>query len=172
MNHNLSPLLFVGFLLSLATGCVEPNFGVTTESKAQTHQQFMKERDDPTIVPVGAADIYERYSSTRDGYDMWWRFSIAENDFRSLVQQVAKDQEGPERVKIAPLYIAPAHWQAQADIPTWWKIRAGDHPLSIHWCHAAGEAERHQGWLFVYNQDTQNAWGWHWNHQWSSDECP
>ncbi|MCE9558468.1 MAG: hypothetical protein K8R88_05915, partial [Armatimonadetes bacterium] len=82
------------------------------------------------------------------------------------------DNNGPQVVKLSTSAVPPTAWHAEAEVPTWWKIEGGKKAQSFHWCFAAGNAERHHGWFFLYNPESSRAWCWHWNHQWSSNECP
>ncbi len=151
-------------------------FSGSTESTGQTYNQYVADKGDAWFDPKGASNISQRTSSTRDGHDAWWRFTISEPDFLSIVTQVAKDQNGPAQIQLVLNYFPngylPSRWNAESEVPGWWTIDRGNNPQSIHWCFNAGGGERHDGWFFVYNPDLETAWCWHWSHQWSSNECP
>ena len=148
-------------------------FGGTNELIEQTYGEYKTALASSSFDPRGASNISVRISSTRDGYDEWWHFTISDSDFEALVTQVAALESGPNEIRFeSQSAIPPVNWNAEAEVPPWWTIDGGVTPKAIHWCVDAGGAERHHGWFFLFNSDLQEAWCWHWNHQWSSDECP
>ena len=161
---------FLTLLLGCLGGCGE--FG-STEVTDRSYAQYRADNKEllEWFDPKGASAISHRSSATRDGYDEWWSFSIAEADFRSLVTRTSIDNNGPRGVEMGSSASPPSAWLADANVPTWWIIVGGSKPLSFNWCYAAGKAERHHGWFFIYNPELGKAWCWHWNHQWSSSEC-
>ena len=64
----------------------------------------------------------------------------------------------------------PHPWRPDDAPPVWWDRKVGKRARSIAWSFAAGEAERHNGWYFLYDPETERLWCWHWNHQWSSHQ--
>ena len=159
-------------LSTTLNGCGDFPLENFAESTGQTYEQYAAGSGDGWFDIKGASDISHRTSSTRDGYDAWWRFTISASDFLSIITAVATDKHGPTEIQLASTIDPPSQWTAESEVPAWWEIKGGNNPQSIHWCFKAGTAERHHGWLFVYNQDSNTAWCWHWNHQWSSNECP
>jgi hypothetical protein len=174
MQTNHPPLYWIckTLLLAVCISAIVIGCDGITESTGRTYEQYVAENGGAWFEPKGASGISQRTSSTRDGYDAWWRFTISESDLLSVVKAVAKDEHGPVEIQLASTADPPSRWAAESEVPAWWEINGGKTPQSIHWCFKAGTAERHHGWLFVYNQDSNTAWCWHWNHQWSSDECP
>lgn len=159
-------------LLLAIAGCTSPlDFGSDTESKALTYSSYVANGGDAWFDPIGASDIYHRCFSTRDGYDAWWRFSIAESNLEQLIATIATDNEGPSDPEWAVKDEYPAVWQPDDSPPAWWSRDGGVNVKSIYWCYDAGEAERHHGWYFLYDTRSQMLYCWHWNHQWSFDEC-
>lgn len=162
----------LAFMLFTMAGCLKPEFTDFRESTDQTYDQYLASYPHARFPQKGASAISSRTFSTRDGYDTWWRFIISESDFLSTVQKVARNNNGPATVPFHASAEYPQSWKPDAEVPAWWIINGGSHLQCIHWCFKAGEAERHHGWYLVYNPDSTTAWCWHWNHQWSSDQCP
>jgi hypothetical protein len=158
-------------LSQVLSGCVELNFDNLSESTGQTYTQYASSPAGSWVDLKGASDISHRTSSTRDGYDAWWHFTISESDFLSIVRAIAKDNQGPAEIQLMPSADPPQIWTPESEVPEWWVVNGGQKPQSVHWCFMAGDAARHHGWLFVYNPDSNHSWCWHWNHQWSSSEC-
>ena len=147
------------------------DFDSSDEVLAQSYNQFAASRKAAWFDPIGASDISHRTSSSRDGYDAWWTFAVSEADFLLLVETITKANHGPAPVTLLSNASPPANWKPQADVPPWWNVGGGANVKGFHWCFAAGVAERHHGWYFEYNSTTGRASCWHWNHQWSSNEC-
>lgn len=164
-------LIIAIYAIPLLGGCADLDFSGSTELKGKSYSQYVTDQGNAWFDPRGASDIWHRHSSTRDGSDSWWRFMVSESDFLSIVMAVAKENQGPAEIKLDSSVDTPPQWDAESEVPAWWVIDGGTRPQSIHWCFRAGDAERHHGWFFAYNPDSQTAWCWHWNHQWSSSEC-
>ena len=158
---------FIHWFVEIAT----PSFDRQTESTEQTLEQFVADNQNAYFVPRGGSSICQRTASTRDGYDVWWRFDISESDFLSLVKAVAEEKHGPAEVKMSNSPSPPSDWQPTANVPEWWGPGLGMNTQSIQWCFDAGPSDRRHGWFFSYNADTKTAWVWHWNHQWSNCKC-
>jgi hypothetical protein len=170
-----------GFMLYLPCFIFESgrsiiSFDSLTEAKGQTYAQYVARNPPPSsdfglFNPKGAENISYRFSGTRDGYDNWWRFAISKSDFQLLLSAVAASTNGPNDIKFSSIATPPSNWKPESNLPPWWVIDAGRNPQSIQWCSSAGDAERHHGYFFLYNPESQTAWCWHWNHQWSSSAC-
>ena len=77
-------------------GCSAPlDFGGDSELRALTYSDYLSKVGDAWFDPVGASDVYYRCYSTRDGYDAWWRFVIAEHNCDQLAALIAKNNSGP-----------------------------------------------------------------------------
>ena len=164
-GHQLAALLLV-------IGCTSAlDFGGDTQSKALTYTEYVADGGDAWFDPVGASDIYHRCFSSRDGYDAWWRFTISEDDSDELVAAVAHEKNGPKEIEWNGTTAYPTTWEPDDSPPTWWTRNVSDAARSVHWCFDAGAAERHHGWYFLYDPESEMMYGWHWNHQWSSSEC-
>ncbi len=142
-----------------------------TEYLELTYDEYKAAMRDAYFDPVGASDISQCTSTTRDGYDCWWRFVVSESDFVAIVTEAANEENGPAEVEFSNVADPPVEWREESDIPDWWMVEPGKEPQAIHWCYLVGDAERHHGWYFVHNSETNEAWCWHWNHQWSSNQC-
>ena len=163
-------LLFFSTLI--AVGCSSSlDFGGDAELKALTYTEYVADGGAVWFDPIGASDIYHRCISSRDGYDAWWRFTISESNSHELVISVARQNEGPTDVKWDDTTAYPRTWRPDDSPPRWWPRNVGSSAKSIHWCYDAGTAERHHGWYFAYDAESQLMSVWHWNHQWSSDQC-
>lgn len=159
-------------LLLLVAGCSSVlDFGGDSESKAVTYSEYVQDGGDAWFDPVGASDIYHRCFSTRDGFDAWWRFTISPNANDQLVATVARDKNGPKEIEWHGTTDYPITWKPDDSPPKWWNRNVGSAATSLHWCYDAGSAERHHGWYFLYDPESQIMYVWHWNHQWSSSEC-
>lgn len=159
------------FALFAVAGCLfEP-----VESKSLSYKTYIAKHGKETLDPLGASDIYVCEYTTRDGYDYLWRFVISEKDGDRIAAVVASGNKGPKILQWEGSAEDPPNWKAQggeSSPPDWWSRDAGIRAKSVHWCYAAGDAERHHGWFFLYDRGSKMMYCWHWNHQWSSAECP
>ena len=153
----------------IASGC-EISFD-PTGAEHQTYSQYTANGGGDWFDVTGASDISHSTAMTQDGYDAWWRFSVSETDFDRIVTNVVAKESGPEAVVFHKDASKPPKWKPDADPPDWWSAFEADPAKAMHWCHQAGDAERHHGWIFIYDVDGGIAWCWHWNHQWSSAQC-
>jgi hypothetical protein len=157
----------------IGSGCA-PYFDSITESTGLSYAQYKsKYQNDADLVfdPKGASQISHRHSGTRDGYDQWWQLTMSKSDYETLVSSVARADHGPDIVEFSSVATPPSNWRPESKLPAWWASVGGRNPQSICWCFSAGDAERHHGYFFVYDLESQTTWCWNWNHQWSSSEC-
>jgi hypothetical protein len=147
-----------------------PDFGRQEEWTELDYDEFQKRGGDRWFDPVGASNIFYRLDAGRDGYDAWWRMSISRQHFQKLLAAIAPVKNGPNPISENASTSPPTNWKPSSSTPSWWNppVRKASH---FHWCFAAGGAERHHGWYFAYDSNAQSMWCWHWNHQWSSDQC-
>ncbi len=166
-------LAFVAACL-IGTGCL-PGFPTFTESTGQSYAQYkskyLPEFDPRGFDPKGASNIFYRSSGTRDGYDEWWKLTMSQSDYASLVRVTAKIDHGPDKIEFSSAANPPSNWNPESQLPPWWCADRVENPQSFYWCFSAGNAERHHGYFFVYDPESKTARCWHWNHQWSSSEC-
>ena len=148
-----------------------PDFGGETESTALSYKQYADQELTAWFDPNGARDIYYRCCSTRDGYDAWWRFAIAPDDYRNLLTRIIRANNGPDPIVESNQAAIPSAWRPQGQTPEWWTRGKGKDSKSIVWCYKKSHSDRHHGWYLMYDPDSRSAWIWHWNHQWSSDQC-
>ncbi|MEX1232427.1 MAG: hypothetical protein WEB58_19430 [Planctomycetaceae bacterium] len=143
MSSFVSPccIIQISLLATLVTGCSDIHVSEFSESTDKTYDEFIKDGGREWFDPNGASDISQRTSSTRDGYDAWWRFDVTEADFKKIVTEVTKAEHGPADVEFDTSAEPPSEWNAQSDVPTWWTIERGNNPLSIHWCYSVGDAQ-------------------------------
>ena len=171
-QFSLARLLVAILLIATVVGCpVRPDFGDDTESRALTYAEYLADVGDAWFDPVGASDIYHRCYSTRDAYDAWWRFTIAEHDCDRLAALLVENNGGPDAIDWEGTSEYPVSWRPDDAPPTWWRKNRVGRAKSLSWCHATGAAERHHGWYLLYEAQSQTLYCWHWNHQWSSNEC-
>ena len=121
------------FLLTLALcGCIVLDFGGDTEHKDLTYDQYTSKVGVGSFDPKGASEIYYRCYSTRDSYDCWWRLTIDNANFDSLLAQMTEnmdDQEyasnnsqrvGPMRKTTTDDPAIPSNWPSPDDTPPTW----------------------------------------------------
>jgi len=164
-------VVFVTSLAILSIGCFNFELPEISETTAQTYDEYKSEYDRSFLDPTGASNISMCTAFEGDGYDEWWRFEVSEADFENIATAVAKTQNGPTQVEFSSNATPPGYWKPDAKIPTWWTLPGHDNLISINWCVSVGSAERHHGWFLLLDQQSGNAFVWHWNHQWSSDKC-
>ncbi len=164
-------VLVVTSLATLSIGCFNFELPQISETTAQTYDEYSSEYDRSFLDPIGASNISMCTAFEGDGYDEWWRFKVSEADFANIAMAVAKSENGPTSVEFSRNASYPEDWRPGAPIPTWWTLPENNNLISINWCFSAGDAERHHGWFFLFDQRSGDAFVWHWNHQWSSNEC-
>ena len=169
-THKLSVLLAMSFA-SLSIGCFNFDLPHIEETTGQTYDEYKSAYEGSLLDPIGASGISYCNAFEGDGYDEWWRFIVSESDFANMATAVAKTQSGPSQIEFSTNASPPEYWKPDAKIPIWWTPPDHEDLISTNWCFSAGDAERHHGWFFLLDQRSGEAFVWHWNHQWSSDEC-
>ena len=172
MYHPFPHLVLRSTILGIACiGCGFPELPQISESTGQSYAEYRAEYPRVLLDPIGATDISMCTAFEGDGYDEWWRFTVTQEDFRAIATAVAHQQNGPAGVLYSTDGAIPDHWEPDAEIPSWWVPPTKSSLNCVHWCFATGAAERHHGWFLLHDATTSHAYVWHWNHQWSSDEC-
>jgi len=157
---------FLGLIALAAFGCAEPY--------PMTYERYVEEGGaDYHFDPVGASNIYVGGEQTRDGYEIWWRFDISARDFELLTRAICKTHKGPDPPDLRTHGAYPKTWRLSEAHPDWWRLPIQGRLQSVSWCYPTDDtnAERHHGWYLLFDGDAGAAWIWHWNHQWSSQEC-
>lgn len=163
----------VAIVTCLGCGDIEmPEIPEITELTAQTYGQYKADKGDAWFDPRGASDIFQRTAFEGDGYDAWWRFKVSHDDFVSIASTIAKAENGPQEIVFSNEGVPPAEWKPGAEVPDWWRLPIHDDLQSLQWCFRAGNAGRHHGWFLLHERYSSQAFVWHWNHQWSTEECP
>lgn len=171
-QFNSKRLMASNWFIAAVVGCSAPlDFGGDRELKALAHSEYLSNVGDAWFDPVGASDIYYRCYSTRDGYDAWWRFVISEHDCDRLADLIAENNGGPTVIDWSTSSDYPTSWSPDDAPPGWWSKSSSVKGKSVAWCYRAGAAERHHGWYLLYEVKTKTLYCWHWNHQWSSNQC-
>ncbi len=152
-------------------GCGQEGLPEVDESIGQTYEQYKSDKMDDYLDPLGALTIDTQTSFGGDGYEIWWRFAISEEDFKEMVTSTAEAQHWNKSIAFDRLNTPPKNWKSDSPPPKWWAIQKIKDATSTHWCYDDGDAERHRGWFFLYSHDSRIAFCWHWNHQWSATEC-
>ena len=145
-------------------------FGGESETNNISYSEYLNQGPSSLLDPVNASDISFRTISTRDGYDMWWRFEIAEHDGDALVHSVANRTVGSPSIQWDTTIGYPSSWSPDGPPPQWWSLEGNK---SVCWLlHTGSSDQRKHGWYFQYESKSQTMYCWHWNHQWSSASSP
>lgn len=140
------------------------------EGEGLTYQKYRQSTLTDQIDPVGATDIDYRTVSDMDTSDRWLAFTMAEDEFKTLVAGIAESESGPDPLEWMSSVDMPQNWTARLSAPSWWPPRTSGDSICVHWCYPANE-HTHYGWYWCYDRDTERAYCWHWRYQWAGEMC-
>lgn len=164
-------LIALKWCILAALGCSSGDLKRIEETLNQSYEGYKKSDYSAWLKLYGASNIDTCCSFYGDGYEVWWRLVVSEEDFKTIVRSAAKADNRSDSVEFETFSSLPSNWKPYTDPPTWWEIRSASGAKSIHWCYRVGDGERRRGWLFLYSDDARMAYVWHWNHQWAESEC-
>ena len=142
------------------------------DSRPITYSQYTSGEGQEFFDPVGGSEIQYGSIQHRDGYECWWKFRISEPDLMAVAANTASRNLGPEQLVWHPHGRIPPNWIMDDDPPPWWSLTIdSDSVRCTNWCYDYIDEARHKGWFFKFDRDTDMAYCWHWNHQWSDQEC-